>query len=167
MAKASTLASIKDDIAHNRLGRAIDRLHGLLSTYPDDLLIRRDLARVYHVLQNQQMAGRYWYLEEEKTTEMQHACAVFEKACGSDPQALLRAIKFRGDIKKLDNAYAREKLQALQAACAEKLGYTVRFGSDNRYLQYDKIELLIIWIFILGLLGIMAVGLVTIVGWIF
>jgi hypothetical protein len=31
------------------------------------------------------MAGRYWYLEENKTPEMVKACIEFEKSMGNDP----------------------------------------------------------------------------------
>ena len=69
-----TLARIEGEIAAGDLGKARDRLHGLLSTYPADLMLRRKLGDVYWRLQYPEMAGRYWYLVEEKSPQMLEAC---------------------------------------------------------------------------------------------
>ena len=58
-----TWARIEDEIAARDLGKARDRLHGLLVTYPEDLAIRHRLGEVYWMLGHPAMAGRYWYLE--------------------------------------------------------------------------------------------------------
>lgn len=39
------------------------------------------------------MAGRYWYLEENKTSEMVKACNEFEKSMGNDPNRITRNLK--------------------------------------------------------------------------
>ncbi|MFC7371404.1 DUF6584 family protein [Fictibacillus iocasae] len=88
------LKRVEEDIAAGDLGKARDRLHGLLSTYPDNLEIRKKLGDVYHQLQDPAMAGRYWYLEKEKTPEMQAACEKFEKAHGYKPDRVERALKY-------------------------------------------------------------------------
>ncbi|MFC0187145.1 DUF6584 family protein [Fictibacillus aquaticus] len=94
---------IEHDIANGDLGKARDRLHGLLSTYPNNLKIRRKLGDIYYQLQDPAMAGRYWYLEEEKTPEMTAACEKFERAHGQDPKYMLRALKYNGNHKKIDD----------------------------------------------------------------
>ena len=43
------------------------------------------------------MAGRYWYLEKNKTSEMVKACILFEKSLGNDPFKIAQALKFKGD----------------------------------------------------------------------
>jgi hypothetical protein len=67
--KAATLQKIEDEIEAGDYGKARDRLHGLLVTYPDDLSIRRRLGDVCWQLQHPAMAGRYWYLEADQTPE--------------------------------------------------------------------------------------------------
>ena len=93
-----TLKAIDADIAVGDFGKARDRLHGLLATYPDDLALRRRLGDVYWRLQHPAMADRYWYLEENKTPDMIVACAAFEQSFGNDPFHILLALKFRGDV---------------------------------------------------------------------
>ncbi|PGV53453.1 DNA helicase [Bacillus sp. AFS037270] len=99
-----TLKKIEEDIKNGDLGKARDRLHGLISTYPDELELRRKLGDIYSALKYPTMAGRYWYLEEDKTPEMEKACAVFEKSEGNNPYRISRALKFKGNpeiIQKL------------------------------------------------------------------
>ncbi|PFN98769.1 DNA helicase [Bacillus sp. AFS076308] len=99
-----TLRKIEEDIKNGDLGKARDRLHGLISTYPDELELRRKLGDIYSSLKYPTMAGRYWYLEEDKTPEMEKACAVFEKSEGNNPYRISRTLKFKGNpeiIQKL------------------------------------------------------------------
>lgn len=67
--KPKALHKIQKGIGNNNVGKARDRLHGLISTYPNALQLRKQLGDIYYQLQNPAMAGRYWYLEEEKTAE--------------------------------------------------------------------------------------------------
>ena len=117
MSRETTLARVERDRARGDLGRARDRLHGLIQTYPNDLDLRRRLAEVYSSLRFPAMAGRYWYLAEAKTELMADACRAFGKGFHNDPFGMWCALKFRGDINQLDCAYAREQLRALQARC--------------------------------------------------
>ena len=66
MSKDSTLKKVEYDVSQGDFGKARDRLHSLIGTYPDDLSLRSELARIYAKLQYPIMAGRYWYLEESK-----------------------------------------------------------------------------------------------------
>ncbi len=56
----NTLKKIEEDILKNDLGKARDRLHGLISTYPNDLELRKKLGEIYFELKHPSMAGRYW-----------------------------------------------------------------------------------------------------------
>jgi hypothetical protein len=47
MGKETALRRVEEDIARGDLGKARDRLHGLLKDYPDDLALRTRLAEVY------------------------------------------------------------------------------------------------------------------------
>ncbi len=142
MAIESTLQKVKEDIAAGDLGLARDRLHGLISTYPNRLDLRPRLGEVYWQLQFPAMAGRYWYLAEDRAPDKEEAIGRFESACGEDPRAILHALKFRGDLDSLDDLYAREKLLDLQDQVAEKHGYRLDFkrrGSE-RYVSTPRLD---------------------------
>lgn len=121
MSLQQTLQRVERDIAAGNLGRARDRLHGLVWQYPDDLSLRERLAEVYWQLQFPAMAGCYWYLHEPSTEARQRAVREFEHACGNDPLHLLTRLKFRGDPERLP-PYARDKLERLQRECQRKYG---------------------------------------------
>ncbi|MGG4489830.1 DUF6584 family protein [Metabacillus idriensis] len=97
------MMKIEEDIKKNDLGKARDRLHGLISTYPNELGLRRKLGDIYFTLKYPSMAGRYWYLEKNKTPEMIKACIQFEKTMGNDTFLIARALKFKGDNEILKN----------------------------------------------------------------
>ncbi len=129
-----TLKKIDQEIAASDYGKARERLHGLLSTYPDDLMLRRKLGEVYWKLHYIQRAGCYWYLEEEKTPEMLSACRSFERACGHDPLKILLALKFRGNVDAIQGEFAGRTLLGLH----EQARRTHRNYVDFRHKGAEK-----------------------------
>jgi hypothetical protein len=128
MSLEKTLARVEQDIAAGNFGKARDRLHGLLAARPNDLELRRRLGGVYRELQYPAMAGRYWYLEEDKSPEMEAAAREFEKACGSNPVLILQALKFKGELESVERLFARETLLTLQRRAKAEHGYNFKFG---------------------------------------
>jgi hypothetical protein len=171
--KEETSSRIQADIAASDLGKARDRLHGLIATYPNDLTLRLRLGQVYWELQYPAMAGRYWYLEQDKTPAMADACRSFERSCGDDPAKLLLAVKFRGDIEKIRDTYAGRTLLELQRRAERDYGYVIEFGKTGReryqYTRWSgargKSILLAFAVAVLIALGLMVVGLVTVLQW--
>ena len=78
MPKKRTLLKVAREMEAGELGRARDRLHGLLATYPEDLDRRSKLGEIYWQLQDRAMAGRYWYLQEPTDERMVEAREAFE-----------------------------------------------------------------------------------------
>ncbi len=136
MSLQQTLQRVERDIAAGNLGRARDRLHGLVWQYPDDLSLRERLAEVYWQLQFPSMAGCYWYLHEPSTEARQRAVREFEHACGNDPLHLLTRLKFRGDPERLP-PYARDKLERLQRECERKYGRYPVFHATSKRWQFS------------------------------
>ena len=122
MSKETVLSRIETDLQRGDLGKARDRLHTLVYSYPSDMALRVRLAEVYHRLQFPAMAGRYWYLEEHRTPEMETVVAAFERSCGNDTLLMLSAIKFRGDPYQVGD-YTRQRLGMLQQAVQYKYGF--------------------------------------------
>lgn len=116
-----TIKKIEEDIKKNDLGKARDRLHGLISTYPNELELRRKLGDIYFTLKYPSMAGRYWYLEKNKTPKMIKACIQFEKTMGNDPFLIARALKFKGDNEILKNLELDQVISPVQDKVKEKL----------------------------------------------
>ena len=171
-----TLKKIEYDISTENCRRARDRLHGLILTYPDNLSLRRKLGDIYWKLQYPEMAGRYWYLEEDKSPTMTTACAVFERTFGNDPLHILIALKFRGDIKSIEDTFPGRTLLALHTQAKQKHGYYVDFQKQKaeRYIQrasnksrHDKMLGIGCIVGLVIGIGLMIVGLVTVVAWLF
>jgi hypothetical protein len=162
MSLETTLAQVERDVAAGDLGKARDRLHGLLATYPDNLTVREQLGAIYWALRYPAMAGRYWYLVEEKSSEMEDACRVFERAFGGKPQRLLQAIHFRGNLEAIAGGYAGRTLislgQRAVAKATEPAESTAR-GSNQQATVFIVSCLLILVAF--GVLLI--IGLITVI----
>jgi hypothetical protein len=173
--KEETLQRIEQEISAGDYGSARDRLHGLLASFPQDLALRRRLGEVYWQLQYPAMAGRYWYLEPDKSEIMAQACAAFERSCGHDPARMLLALKFRGDPAPLNETFAGRALLALQAEARERHGYTIEFGKSGseryRYSRQLKSRSMILSLLLLAIavvaLGLMIVGLLAVLQWVF
>ncbi|MBE0476769.1 MAG: hypothetical protein IBX62_06730 [Coriobacteriia bacterium] len=121
MALAETLGRVEADIERGDLGKARDRLLGLLRTYPANLYVRDRLGEVYWRLQYPELAGRYWYLFEPVTPEMERACAAFERKFAADARPMLAEISYRGGIDAIAGSFAERRLRELAAAAGADL----------------------------------------------
>ena len=85
-----TLRKVEYDIQNGDLEKAKLRLNGLLChfAYPSNLLVRRKLGDIHYHLGNVREAGKYWYLVEDKSPEMEQAIRLYEKACGHNPYVI-------------------------------------------------------------------------------
>lgn len=175
MSVEQTLENVEQDIAAKNYGKARDRLNGLIGAYPENLALRRQLGEIYWQLQYPAMAGRYWYLEEDKSPEMINACKTFEHSCGNNSYQILRSLKFQGDPQNIDSVYAKNTLQALQAQVQDEYGYTVDFpqrGVEKEpRTQVTKINenTLLVGCSVVALVAftLMLIGLATALGWVF
>lgn len=167
--RSRALSRVQKDIDRGDLGKARDRLHGLVAQYPDDLGLRTRLAEVYADLKYPGMAGRYWYLEPGKTPKMLEACQRFEESCGQDALKMLMAIKFRGDPAALPE-HSRAILEGLQRRSEEQHGYYPdlrcrgrdRWKPGRRASRADRVVALLFGAFLVGLVVLAAIGLLTI-----
>ncbi len=136
-----TLQRVQADIDAGDLGKARDRLHGLIVTYPDDLELRERLARVYRQLQLPEMAGRFWYLAEHKDADMLSACRRFEAQFRNDPLLLLFALKFKGNTEMIRDTYAAQVLLDLDRRAHAKhpwyKDYRQRGAARFRHYKHD------------------------------
>lgn len=155
---AKTLKRVEEDIKNNDLGKARDRLHGLISTFPNELELRKKLGDIYFELKYPAMAGRYWYLEKHKTPKMVKACIEFENSLGNDINKIDRVLKFKGDIEILKGLELDSACLSLQHKVKEKL----EEESDEPIERKQKLVIfgclsIIILIIILTLVGVYTV----------
>ncbi|KFN03523.1 DNA helicase [Bacillus clarus] len=156
-----TLKKIKKDIENNNLGKARDRLHGLIATYPNELKLRKSLGDIYYKLQYPEMAGRYWYLEEHKTSIMQEACLQFEKSMGNDPYHIVRALKFKGDRELIKELYPEHTLSPLQKKVKETITEEIEETWQDKLILFGCLSVFI------SLILCALIGIYTIFDWIF
>jgi hypothetical protein len=116
-----TLARVDGDLAAGRVPVARQRLRGLVSSFPDDLTLRRRLADVYRLYGEPAEAGRWMYLEEDRDAAETSA---FEARYDTAPKRM-RALAWRGPESLADSAFAREQLAAVRADCSEAMGRPV------------------------------------------
>lgn len=166
MSLERALERIDRDLANRDLGKARDRLHGLLATHPDNLMLRRKLGDVYSRLQFPSMAGRYWYLEEEKSTEMAAACEVFEKECGNNPVQILLAVKYKASLDAIKDTYAGRALLALQEQAVRKYGYSIEADKrgEAKYPRTGRVGF-VAWTIMVLILLMIVIGAITTAVW--
>lgn len=113
MTLADTLDRAAADARRGDLGKARDRLQGLLAAYPSELEIRRRLGDLYWRLQYPERAGLNWYLFESESPDMDAAKLAFEARHGSDPWRMLDAIGFHGGLDSIESTYADATIRDL------------------------------------------------------
>ncbi|MDO0924127.1 hypothetical protein QQY24_01325 [Streptomyces sp. TG1A-8] len=120
-----TLARVDADLAAGRVPVARQRLRGLVSSFPDDLMLRRRLAGIYRLYGEPAEAGRWMYLERDRD---EAETSAFEARYRTAPQRM-RALAWHGPESLARTAFAREQLAAVRAACSEAVGHPVDWGS--------------------------------------
>ncbi|MEV8069260.1 DUF6584 family protein [Streptomyces sp. NPDC085995] len=116
-----TLARVDADLAAGRVPVARQRLRGLVSSFPDDLGLRRRLAEVYRLYGDSAEAGRWMYLDDDRDAA---ETAAFEARYDTAPKRM-RALAWQGPESLAETAFARERLAAVRAACSEAMGRPV------------------------------------------
>ena len=120
-----TLARVDADLAAGRVPVARQRLRGLVSSFPNDLILRRRLAEVYRLYGEPAEAGRWMYLEQDRDAAETSA---FEARYGTAPQRM-RALAWHGPESLAQTVFAREQLAAVRAACSEAMGRPVNWDT--------------------------------------
>ncbi|MFR9795396.1 DUF6584 family protein [Streptomyces sp. MS06] len=120
-----TLARVDADLAVGRVPVARQRLRGLVSSFPNDLMLRRRLAEVYRLYREPAEAGRWMYLEEDRDAAETGA---FEARYRTAPQRM-RALAWQGPESFARTTFAREQLAAVRAACSHAVGRPVDWGA--------------------------------------
>ncbi|MFE2311890.1 DUF6584 family protein [Streptomyces sp. NPDC059441] len=116
-----TLARVDADLAAGRVPVARQRLRGLVSSFPNDLMLRRRLAEMYRLYGEPAEAGRWMYLEQDRDASETTA---FEARYRTAPQRM-RALAWHGPESLAQSAFARQQLAAVRAACSEAMGHPV------------------------------------------
>lgn len=104
MPLTDTLARVDADLTAGRVPVARQRLRGLVSSFPNDLMLRRRLAEVYRLYGEPAEAGRWMYLERDRDTA---EAAAFEATYRTAPQRM-RALAWRGPESLAGTTFARE-----------------------------------------------------------
>ncbi|MEW2065464.1 DUF6584 family protein [Streptomyces sp. NPDC007346] len=121
MALNDTLARVDADLAAGRIPVARQRLRGLVSSYPHEPAPRRRLADVYRLYGDAAEAGRWMYLEEDRSPE---ETAAFEERYAHAVRRM-RAVAWRGTESDAPTPLAAERLTAVREAASETLGRPV------------------------------------------
>ncbi|MEU3553793.1 DUF6584 family protein [Streptomyces fragilis] len=121
MPLTDTLARVDADLAAGRIPVARQRLRGLVSSYPDDLALRRRLAEVYRLYGEPAEAGRWMYLEQDRDAA---ETAAFE-ARHRTALRRMRALAWRAPESRAATAFARAQLAAVRKQCSHELGRPV------------------------------------------
>ncbi|MER5280638.1 DUF6584 family protein [Streptomyces sp. NPDC002809] len=120
-----TLARVDADLAVGRVPVARQRLRGLVSSFPDDLTLRRRLAEVYRLYGEPAEAGRWMYLERDRDPV---ETAAFEARYRTALQRM-RALAWQGSEALARTPFAAEQLAAVRAACSDALGRPVEWDA--------------------------------------
>ena len=113
MSLQTTLLRVDADLARGDLGKARDRLEGLLGTHPENLEVRRKLGDVFWALRYPERAGQHWYLFPDETPEMAAARRAFAARHGHDARHMIDAIRYRGGLDALRGTPAEPALREL------------------------------------------------------
>lgn len=109
-------------VAAEKFGAAGVHLHGLIYLFPREVFLRERLAEVYAEIGDPISAGRYWYLVENKTLEIEAACLAFEDKCDNDLLKIFHLLleDFKHEKENVIGTAAEKPLRELQKKAFEQ-----------------------------------------------
>jgi len=162
-----TLARVEEDLSVGDVTMARTRLSSLVRSLPHRLDARERLAHVCRLSGDLVEAGRWSYLSEHRD---QSEVAAFERACGKDPVRIMRALRWRSSEEAATTEVARQRLLDVRGRAEAKTGRTLDWSDKGReagdpwWKDAFAVGCLVTGVVLLGLV---VVGTVTVVGWIF
>jgi hypothetical protein len=79
------LAEVQSAIAHGQRNEAIAKLQAVALNVPPGQILSKDIGDFFYELGFAEMAGRYWYLLDDKSDAMVVACQKFEHSLANSP----------------------------------------------------------------------------------
>jgi hypothetical protein len=152
---------------------ARQRLRGLVSSHPQNLLLRRHLAEVYRLYGEPAEAGRWMYFEADRDPA---ETAAFEARYSTPPKRML-ALAWGGPEALASTDFAARQLAAVREAGSDYLGRPVDWDSatfssdldseqeDERNAPVDRLIGVGAGLMVLGFFAIWVVGFITFVRW--
>ncbi|MGW3914334.1 DUF6584 family protein [Streptomyces sp. NPDC005070] len=131
-----TLTRVDADLAAGRIPVARQRLRGLVSSFPNDLTLRRRLAETYRLYGEPAEAGRWMYLESDRDAAETSA---FE-ARYDTPERRMRALAWSGSESLAGTAFARGQLEAVRVACSDSMGHPVAWDTVPDGKETDRVN---------------------------
>jgi hypothetical protein len=171
MGLIDTLARVDADLAAGRVPMARQRLRGLVTSFPQDLLLRRRLGELYRLFGEPAQAGRWMYLEADRDPSETSA---FEERYAT-PLQRMRALAWRAPESLANTAFAAQQLAAVRKASSDYVGRPVDWTTipldrdeapeDERSSFTDGLAGAGMILMVLGFFAIWGVGFITFVRW--
>ncbi|MGW1491915.1 DUF6584 family protein [Streptomyces sp. NPDC002402] len=171
MTLIDTLARVDADLAAGRVPMARQRLRGLVSSFPQDLRVRRRLAEVYRLYGEPAEAGRWMYLEADRDPA---ETAAFEERYAT-PLRRMRALAWRDPESLAGAAFAAEQLAAVRKAGSDPIGRPVDWAAIPLGLDDDpedegssfsgRLVGVGVFLMVLGFFAVWVLGFIAFVRW--
>ena len=172
MTLIDTLARVDADLAAGRVPMARQRLRGLVSSFSQDLLLRRRLGEVYRLYGESAEAGRWMYLEADRDPAETSA---FEER-HSTPLQRMRALAWHAPESLASTAFAAQQLAAVRKASSDHIGRPVDWAmipldlddepEDEGGSFTDRLVSAGVVLMVLGFFSIWVVGFIAFVRWV-
>jgi predicted Zn-dependent protease len=135
MGLIDTLARVEADLATGRVPMARQRLRGLVTSFPQDLLLRRRLGELYRLFGEPAQAGRWMYLEADRDPSETSA---FEERYAT-PLQRMRALAWRAPESLANTPFAAQQLAAVRKASSDYVGRPVDWTTCRGRLNLDPL----------------------------
>jgi hypothetical protein len=103
------LAAIRSVLSEGRLEEAKVIVSSIALNASPGTRLSQEIGDLYLELGFPAMAGRYWYLMEDKSHEMAAACEEFERSLGNNPVLIREALGWLPEW----SPYAKERIEEL------------------------------------------------------
>ncbi|MCC6126137.1 MAG: hypothetical protein IT426_14340 [Pirellulales bacterium] len=153
----NVLAEIRNDISLGKYDEATNKLGAISFRCPSGSTHSNEIGNLYWELGFPAMAGRYWYLFENKTVQMLAACDEFQRSLGNNPVLIVESLGWPADPSP-DVKAKLEELHGRARDFRKKYSWKIEAtkGIRDRFalLGCGIIATIILFIFIQGIIFI-------------
>jgi hypothetical protein len=121
------LAVIRKAIADGQEEEAKSKIVGVSANVSPGSTFSKEIGDLYFALGFSAMAGRYWYLLEDKSEQMIAACEEFEHSLGNNPDLMVRVLGW----PRTPSPFVKAKLEELHKQAGD-------FRREHWYVKESK-----------------------------
>lgn len=170
------LIAVREDISKGLKTRAMNRLHGLINAYPNEIKFREELGKLYLSVEWKEKAGLYLLLSNTKDQFEKEAIEIYKSSVNNSGYKILTDLKFKGDKDRIPD-HSKKVLENLEQKSLKETKTIPKYthhppngtirGNTIKETWKEKLGIIMIVSLVVSIPILAIIGLIQVVKWLY